>query len=206
MYENGGAGDASYYGIMGIAVDEMLLAPNTMKGLITTEVAWNRFDLYNFMTSTAFDTITIDGDYRVYTCVGPYSILAGSTLVVDVAIVAGTSLSDLLANADEAISYWQFVVPVETETNNHFTFNLSQNYPNPFNPETAIRFDIPEMSFVTIEVYDVLGNQIETLVNAEKPTGTYEVEFNATDLPSGVYFYQLKAGDFVETKKMILLR
>jgi len=85
-------------------------------------------------------------------------------------------------------------------------FKLDQNYPNPFNPSTKIKYSIPEQSFVTLKVYDLLGREVATLVNEEKPTGNYETEFNGVDLPSGVYFYQLKANDYVETKKMILLR
>jgi len=104
-------------------------------------------------------------------------------------------------------------------------FYLSQNYPNPFNPSTKIRYTIstaPQsppnlsqeeasvgtsfMKFVTLKVYDVLGNEIATLVNEEKPAGEYEAEFDGTNLPSGIYFYQLKAGRFIETKKMVLIR
>jgi hypothetical protein len=85
-------------------------------------------------------------------------------------------------------------------------FSLDQNYPNPFNPTTKIKFSIPELSFVTLKVFDVVGNEIETLVNQEEPAGSYEVQFSAIDLPSGIYFYQLRAGNFVETKKMILIK
>jgi len=85
-------------------------------------------------------------------------------------------------------------------------YELVQNYPNPFNPSTKINYQIPELSFITIKVYDVLGNEITTLVNEEKPVGNYEVEFNASILPSGVYFYKLRAGNFVETKKMLLMK
>ena len=85
-------------------------------------------------------------------------------------------------------------------------FLLAQNYPNPFNPTTTIKYQIPELSFVTPKIYNVLGREIATLVNQEKPVGEYEVEFNATSLPSGIYFYRLKAGEFVETKKMLLIK
>jgi len=90
-------------------------------------------------------------------------------------------------------------------------FSLSQNYPNPFNPSTKIRYTIPAvgtslMKFVQLKVYDVLGNEVTTLVNEEKPTGYYEVNFNASQLASGIYFYKIQAGSFVSTKKMILLR
>jgi len=83
---------------------------------------------------------------------------------------------------------------------------LSQNYPNPFNPSTTIKYAIPKLSFVTIKVYDVLGSEVITLVNEEKPQGKYEVEFTAKNLPSGIYFYRIQTGSFNQTKKMILLR
>ncbi|MCU0414659.1 MAG: T9SS type A sorting domain-containing protein [Ignavibacteriaceae bacterium] len=94
-------------------------------------------------------------------------------------------------------------------------FSLSQNYPNPFNPITKIKYSIPQSpllgedgrgGLVTLKVYDILGREIATLVNEEKPAREFEVEFNAANLPSGIYFYQIKAGNFVETKKMVLLR
>ncbi len=83
---------------------------------------------------------------------------------------------------------------------------LTQNYPNPFNPYTKILYSIPRQSFVTLKVYDLLGREVATLVNEEKPTGIFEIEFNANLLTSGVYFYQLKVNDFVETRKMILMK
>jgi len=85
-------------------------------------------------------------------------------------------------------------------------YALFQNYPNPFNPSTKITYTIPELSFITLKVYDVLGKEIATLVNEEKPAGNYEVEFDSSELTSGIYFYRLQAGSFVETKKMILLK
>jgi len=85
-------------------------------------------------------------------------------------------------------------------------FALHQNYPNPFNPSTKIKFVMAKSSFVSLKVYNVLGKEAATLVNEERPAGNYEVEFDGTDLPSGVYFYQLHAGSFIQTKKMILLR
>jgi hypothetical protein len=85
-------------------------------------------------------------------------------------------------------------------------FYLYQNYPNPFNPTTKISYQILEPSFVTLKVYDMLGNEIKTLVNEEKPAGSYGVEFNGRELPSGIYVYKIQAGFFSQTKKMILLK
>ncbi len=85
-------------------------------------------------------------------------------------------------------------------------YKLSQNYPNPFNPNTTIQYAISSRQFVTLRVYDVLGNEVATLVNEYRDAGNYETEFSASKLSSGVYYYQLRAGSFVETKKMIYLK
>jgi ribosomal protein L31 len=106
--------------------------------------------------------------------------------------------------------YWvdsmQVVVGVEKEKSLPTEYALEQNYPNPFNPTTNFRYSIPQTSKVVIKVFDVLGNEITTLMDEEKSIGTYELVWYAKNLPSGVYFYQLRAGSFIETKKMILLR
>jgi hypothetical protein len=85
-------------------------------------------------------------------------------------------------------------------------FYLAQNYPNPFNPSTKIKFQIADAGIVSLKVFDILGNEVLTLVNEQKPAGSYEVEFDASSLTSGVYFYQLKSGNLVQTKKMVLLK
>jgi hypothetical protein len=86
------------------------------------------------------------------------------------------------------------------------TFLLEQNYPNPFNPSTTIRYQLPVASEVKLEVYDVLGKKIATLVNERQSAGSYQVVWNASGLSSGTYFYRLQAGTFVETKKMIMVK
>lgn len=86
------------------------------------------------------------------------------------------------------------------------SFKLWQNYPNPFNPSTTIMYDIPKLSQVIISIYDILGRKIKTLVNAQMVPGHYRVNFNASDLASGVYFYRLTAGSFVQTKKLLLIK
>jgi Secretion system C-terminal sorting domain len=174
-------------------------------GMITDSVAWNKWEVYHYMTTTVLDTIITDADYRMYACIGPYSFPAGDTLSILIAIVAGISLEDLLANAQAALDYGVYT-PVENTNIAELNFSLYQNFPNPFNPLTKINYQIPELSFVSIKVFDVLGNEITTLINEEKPTGSYEVEFKATGLPSGVYLYRLRAGKYIETKKMLLIK
>jgi hypothetical protein len=103
------------------------------------------------------------------------------------------------------------IVSVDDEEFIPTEISLEQNYPNPFNPSTSIQYTISDRQFVSLKVYDIIGNEVATLVNSEKPAGVYEVEFNShsgevRNLPSGVYIYQLRTGSFVQTKKMLLLK
>lgn len=98
-------------------------------------------------------------------------------------------------------------VSVDNENKNIVTkFSLEQNYPNPFNPNTMINFAIPQKGFVQLKVYDILGKEVAVLVNEEKNIGNYEINFDASYLSSGVYFYKMQVGYFAETRKMVLLR
>ncbi len=96
------------------------------------------------------------------------------------------------------------IQPISNEVPNQFS--LSQNYPNPFNPTTKIRFALPKSSFAILVVYDLLGREMETLVSEQLNAGTYEADWNADKFSSGIYYYKLVAGDFVETKKMVLIK
>jgi hypothetical protein len=118
-------------------------------------------------------------------------------------------------NKQQAKSFIQYVLtekfdevmPVEEPASEiPAEYKLHQNFPNPFNPVTKINWQSPVGSWQTLKVYDVLGNEIATLVDEYKPAGSYGIDFNAVDLPSGVYFYKLQTGSFVETKKMVLLK
>lgn len=104
----------------------------------------------------------------------------------------------------------RIIYPELTEITNEIStpnnFSLKQNYPNPFNPTTAISFQLPVVSFVTLKVFDILGREVATLVNDKKSAGDYKVEFDASDLSSGVYFYRLTTGNFSSTKKLIVLK
>jgi hypothetical protein len=85
-------------------------------------------------------------------------------------------------------------------------FNLSQNYPNPFNPSTVIKYHLSTATHVRMTIFDILGREVRTLLNEQKSAGSYQVNWNASGVPSGVYFYRLQAGSFSETKKLILLK
>ena len=103
--------------------------------------------------------------------------------------------------------YSKLVTGVEKSKDIEKTFTLSQNYPNPFNPTTTISFNLPSRSLVSLTIFDILGRKVATIINGEiLSAGNYSKQWNASDISSGVYFYQLKAGAFTETKKLILLR
>lgn len=106
-------------------------------------------------------------------------------------IVIETSVTDITEEKENS-------VPTE--------FNLSQNYPNPFNPSTTISYQLPTDGFVTLKVYDIVGKEVATLVNEEKPAGSYEAKFDASQLSSGIYIYRLSAGSFTKTQKMTLMK
>ena len=91
-----------------------------------------------------------------------------------------------------------------TELPTHF--GLEQNYPNPFNPSTRIKFEVPSWRLVTLKVFDVLGREVATLLDGNLKAGNYETTFDAKGLASGVYFYQMRAGEFTQTKRLILLK
>ncbi len=101
---------------------------------------------------------------------------------------------------------YEYSKVIEVDFATVYDFNLSQNYPNPFNPSTNIAFQIADFSFVSLKVYDVLGREVAILINEEKESGKYEIEFNSYNLSSGLYFYTLKADNNINTKKMILIK
>jgi hypothetical protein len=108
-------------------------------------------------------------------------------------------------------TYWTdsakvIVTGINDKITKPLTFNLEQNYPNPFNPKTKIKYSVPNQSLVTLKIFDILGREIETLINEEKTAGIYEIDFDASQLSSGIYFYKIQAGNFVQTKKMILMK
>jgi uncharacterized Ntn-hydrolase superfamily protein len=128
-------------------------------------------------------------------------------------VVGADTISAIVISGTDTVSiFWKMIVtyinPTSINENSISAnkFYLYQNYPQPFNPSTTIKYQIPKSSFVSIKVFDALGNEVAKLIYEEKQAGKHEVEFEASKLTSGVYFYRLKAGDFVDTKKMILMK
>jgi|WetSurMetagenome_2_1015567.scaffolds.fasta_scaffold01309_4 hypothetical protein len=159
------------------------------------------------------------GDRRLGLSTGPIQMAPGDTQVVVIAEIAGgavTGISHL--NAISLVKYYcqiaqEFydaayppLVSVDDDRTLPSKFSLSQNYPNPFNPSTKISWQSPVGCWQTLKIYDVLGNEVSTLVDEYKPAGTYERTWYEANLPSGIYFYQLKTENYIETKKMVLLK
>jgi hypothetical protein len=125
---------------------------------------------------------------------------AGADLCAGTITVNGTfSGSGTFCSAPAAVES-------EDEARTPKEFGLAQNYPNPFNPLTTIRYGLPSRSHVTLTVFNTLGQQVAILQNGEQDSGYHEVRFDGANLPSGVYFYRMQAGSFVETKRLLLLR
>ncbi len=180
---------------LAISADGIIFVANSLDGLRALT-----FDGTTF-TNTAHINVRASRDVAV----GPDGVIYTTVQA------AGSSEIGLMAFRYEKVT------AVDDEENQVITgFQLSQNYPNPFNPSTTIRFSMPEESFVTLKVFNTLGEEIRTLINEDIIAGNYEVEFSAKggsasggdawNLPSGIYFYRIQAGDFMQTKKMILLK
>ena len=140
-----------------------------------------------------------DGSYQA-TITAP---IADGTDTISASVVSGT---DTVSIFEKAKVTYVNPVSVYDKPVSPNDFYLYQNAPNPFNPSTRIKFQIAEIGYVSLKVFDAIGKEVAILVDEEKAAGKYEVEFDASEIPSGVYFYQLKAGSFVETKKMVLMK
>ncbi|MBK7230423.1 MAG: T9SS type A sorting domain-containing protein [Ignavibacteriales bacterium] len=154
---------------------------------------------------------------------GPFTLATNDTQWTMIALVPGlgnTNLNSIQAMREkveilrslpyDSIAFGStnyFITDVEEKYNSiPEKFSLTQNYPNPFNPSTKISWQSPVSGHHSLKIYDVLGSEVATLVNQEQNAGNYNVDFNAKHLSSGVYFYQLKSGEFIQTKKMVLLK
>ncbi len=205
-----------------------------MSGLNRCAQAWIHPNGYVTKYVYSGDPVTGQGwvqpdmnDQRFIMSTGPVNMNPGDTQVIVIAQVIARGTSNLnsitalrqlteVANNYYNTCYTSPPIGIEPTSNQvPMRFQLYQNYPNPFNPKTKIKFDNPPSpiserggrgGFIQLKVYDVLGREVETLVNKKLKPGTYEVEFDGTNYPSGAYFYQLTAGAFTETKKMVLVK
>jgi len=132
-----------------------------------------------------------------------------NTIIINDVYITNQYMQEFKKRYNEAGGTGVFIIPVTSVNENgieNFGYELYQNYPNPFNPLTTIRFEIPASQLVKISVFDILGREVKSLYNDIAPAGILTIDFSAEDLTSGVYFYQMSAGSFVKTQKMILLK
>lgn len=135
------------------------------------------------------------------------NINSNDSVIFYFAIALGENQNEVIAEMNQAQAKYNLITDVGNEKlTGPIDFYLFQNYPNPFNPKTKIRFHIKHQSYVTLKVFDVIGNEVSTLVNDELTPGAYQLDFDASNLSSGIYYYQLRAGSFTESKKMILIK
>jgi Secretion system C-terminal sorting domain len=163
-----------------------------------------------------------ENDWKFLNSTGPFQLEKGKPIELIYAYIVGrgdSPLNSVTIAKEYALeihkfyksNFTQLPVDVKMKKNNPRQFSLSQNYPNPFNPSTTIKYKVPstvkgETSNVKLVVFDVLGREVATLVNQEQQAGNYEVEFDASGISSGTYFYRITSGEFSASKKMILLR
>ena len=171
----------------------------------------SRFAKWFWISGGIFGNPSSPSDIHHMIASGPYVLGPGGTQKVAFALVAAeSSLTQLQEAADAAKAKWlQILNPVsveETDPTIPLTFGLEQNFPNPFNPSTTIGFRVAREEFVRITVFDMLGRQVATLVDEMKTRGLYQVRWDARSLSSGIYHYRLRAGTFVETRKLVLMR
>ncbi len=156
------------------------------------------------------------GDRRMLMGFGAITFSPGDTQEVVIAIIMARGSDNIQSVAElkkKAVTLQKFydlyqpeLVNIKYEVPKPDYYYLGQNYPNPFNPATTIKYELPVSGLVILKVFDILGNEIETLINEEQSAGEYEVEFESDGLPSGIYIYQISSREFSRTKKMILLK
>lgn len=175
---------AANVGINYNIIDSLLNYSDTLTSSLYTAASWQTFS-----NAFSFAKSAMDSNYSVNTSADTTLSLAKDSL---------ESAINGLKNITTGIANLGLDIPK--------SFLLNQNYPNPFNPSTAISYQLSAFSHVTLKIFDILGNEVSTLVNENQRAGYYKINFNAGNLSSGVYFYRLQAGNFVSSKKMIVLK
>ncbi len=213
---NGGSGTPSLLGLAYLNDPPTVFAAVDSFIHIGSEGGYPYGRIYSFDPDHGGVLDTIDVAEWNFAVTGSYSTgssngrAGGFTSVVDVDVEATEQAVYTQTYYGWAVEKWVFdgtLVGIEQVTNQiPQTFSLKQNYPNPFNPSTIIEFDIQNPEFVTLEIYNAIGQKVATLLNGNLSTGSYQAEFDATGLTSGIYFYKLTAGSFQAVKKMLLTK
>jgi len=161
------------------------------------------------MRSDSIETATpAPGSYAMLPAIGPFSLVANDSIAPFwLAIVVGDNLEDLRNAVQQAVLRSAVITYVDVrQSHTPEKFVLFQNYPNPFNPSTTIEFALPRKAEVTLQIFDLLGRVVITLVEDQLGAGSYKLTFEAEELPSGIYFYRFQALDFIKTRKFTLMK
>jgi hypothetical protein len=169
---------------------------------------------FDWISALDQDQITKYADLRTWIGSRLGDIIPEDTNWVSFAIVAGNNLSEIKVNADAAyekaleVGWTDIQVSIENNDDAQIPseYFLCQNYPNPFNPVTTIHYQLPKSEYVMLKIYDLTGHLVETLVNEIKTPGFYSVTWNTYGVSSGIYMYRLESGNFIQTKKMMVLK
>jgi M6 family metalloprotease-like protein len=180
-------------------------ADNWDKLMIEPDINWSQLQIK--IVSTDWKTIYSGTDRFWSDSNYDYNEVGGIAVSFRTRVRDNQNKWSMWSDVYETVKIINNTITAENKNLNKLSeFQLYQNYPNPFNSISVIKYSLPKSSQVTVKIFSTLGDEIETLVNEEKPVGTYELNWSAANLPSGVYFYRLQAGDFVQTRKMILLK
>ncbi|MBI4535074.1 MAG: S8 family peptidase, partial [Ignavibacteriae bacterium] len=183
----------------------------SVRGLVnTTGLVLDRAAKWSWISAGTSQSTVGPQDIHNVISSGPYTIAPGASRMLGFALVGGSNLTDLQANADAARAKWDEIRALVSVGNGEndlpTSFALKQNYPNPFNPSTVITFTLPVAERVSLQVFDLLGRRVATLIDGDRGAGIHNVEFDASSFSTGIYYYRLNAGSFTETKKMLLVK
>ncbi len=186
-----------------ITASNFVFTPAVVSAMVGDTIKWTR--------TTGIHTTTCDGQAGTIRPAGaaPWNapLSAGNPTFIYVITVPGKYAYICEPHAPDMAGVINATPSSITQVNELVTgYEISQNYPNPFNPSTKIRFAIPTNEFVSLKIYNELGKEVESLVNARLSAGTYEADWNAANLNSGVYYYRIQAGSFLQTRKMLLVK
>jgi len=205
-------GDSLYLKVLALQENSLMIGPTNELG----STYYNWLDGFDPVAGTFVDITAQGVDGKTYNVCAHRTLPSGNKIAFlafdPLSLVGGAPNHfwygfDRVSPLVQAMRWFGAdVVDVEDWSHPRATFLLAQNYPNPFNPATTISFQVSLKSKVSLKVYDILGNEIAGLVNEEKPAGSYTIKFDGSNLASGVYFYTLRAGSFVQSRKMILLK
>lgn len=186
-----------------VAASNFVFTPAVVSATVGDTIKWTR--------TSGSHTTTCDGQAGTIRPAGaaPWNapLTSGNPTFIYVITVPGKYAYICEPHAPDMAGVINAVPSSITQINEIVTgYEISQNYPNPFNPSTKIRFSIPSNEFVTLKIFNELGKEVESLVSSKLSAGTYEADWNASNLNSGVYYYRLQSGSFLQTRKMLLVK